>query len=292
MEKKTLMVIGATGTIGMSTCKALSALYDEATMVIKAGVRNPETATALAELPGINVVKAEMGDAGLAASLVGVDCLFIVSPGVADRAPLVLKTMKSASTAGVKHVMVVSVLNAGTDSVFGRQFKFIEDGIKLLGFEWTILRLPLFMENYWGFKDSIVSQSAIYCPVDRTAPYTPTVTENVGQMAAKIMSNPAPHTEMTYKVTAPAHTFGEVADAFTASMGKEISYVQVPYESAKQAFMGMGFQEWQADGIMDLYHGIDEGVAYLNDTGDYEAVMGVKQPDVATWVAGVAPYFV
>jgi len=97
---------------------------------------------------------------------------------------------------------------------------------------------------------------------------------------------------MTYKVTAPSHTFGEVADAFSNELGKEISYVQVPYESAKQAFMGMGFPEWQADGIMELYHGIDEGAAYLNDAGDYEAVMGAKQADVATWVAGVAPYFV
>uniref|UniRef100_A0A7S3EC65 NmrA-like domain-containing protein n=1 Tax=Rhodosorus marinus TaxID=101924 RepID=A0A7S3EC65_9RHOD len=292
MEKRTVMVIGASGKVGTATVTALSAMHDPETTVILAGVRNVGKAEALKELPGVEVVQAQMGDAKLATTLIGVDSLFIVCPSTTDCAPIVLKTMKSAKAAGVKHVMAVSVMTAGRDSIYGRQFGFIEAGIKLLRFEYTILRLPIFMENFYLVRDGIASESSIYMPVDPSKPYVPVVAAEAGKMAAKIMLNPHPHNGKTYSVTAPAHTLGEAAAAFSAALGKEVSYVQIPYETAVQAYMEGGFEKWQVEGVVELYHDIDNGDSIATTySPDYENVMGAPQTDLYTWVKAAAPDF-
>ncbi|KAJ8906845.1 hypothetical protein NDN08_003329 [Rhodosorus marinus] len=292
MEKTTLMVIGASGKVGTATLEALSAMHDPETTMILAGVRNVGKVEALKALPGVEVLHAEMGDPKLATTLIGVDSLFIVSPSTTDCAPLVLKTMKSAAAAGVKHVMVVSVMTAGRDSIYGRQFGYIECGIKLLGFEYTVLRLPLFMENYYASRDGIVSESVLYSPVDPSKPYVPVVVADAGKMAAKIMLNPHPHNGKIYKVTAPAHTFGEAAAQFSAALGKEVSFVRIPYETALQAYMEIGFEKWQVVGVLELYRDIDNGNSIATTySPDYENVVGAPQTDLATWVKSAAPYF-
>jgi len=123
-----------------------------------------------------------MGDEGLSSSLRGVSRLFIVTPGVENRAELTMATAHSAKLADVKSIVVVSVLTADlTSTVFGGQFKQIETSIKKLGVACTFLRLPLFMENYFAARDSIVNQSCIYLPVDPAKPYTPMAVSDAGR---------------------------------------------------------------------------------------------------------------
>ena len=130
----------------------------------------------------VKIVKAAMGDANLTNRLRGVSRLFIVTPGVENRADLAIKTAQSAKAADVKSLVVVSVLTADKiDTVFGRQFKEVETSIKNLGVSCTFLRLPIFQENYWALKDDIVNQSCIYMPLDPTKPYTPVVVSDAGR---------------------------------------------------------------------------------------------------------------
>jgi hypothetical protein len=50
--------------------------------------------------------------------------------------------------------------------------------------------------------------------------------------------------------------------------------------------MGMGFPEWQVDGIMELYKYIDEGSEVTNesDNGDIEKITGEKPLTIEAWV--------
>jgi hypothetical protein len=50
--------------------------------------------------------------------------------------------------------------------------------------------------------------------------------------------------------------------------------------------MGMGFPEWQVDGIMELYKYIDEGSEVTNesDNGDIEKITGEKSLTIEAWV--------
>jgi uncharacterized protein YbjT (DUF2867 family) len=65
-----------------------------------------------------------------------------------NRAELVLNGIRAAREAHVPHLLVVSAATADKrDTIFGRQFSEIEDATKSSGLSWTILRLPLFMDN-------------------------------------------------------------------------------------------------------------------------------------------------
>ena len=79
-----------------------------------------------------------MGDEKLEQVLSGVDTLYIVTPGAENRAALTVSSAELAKKAGVKHIAVVSIPTANlTDTV---------------GVPYTFISLPLFIDNFWGFK--------------------------------------------------------------------------------------------------------------------------------------------
>ena len=292
MAKPVIFVIGASGNIGAATVQALSSKHADK-FDIRAGVRNPDKADKL-KLPGVTVVKAEMGTADLKETLKGVDALYIVTPGVENRASLTVATAEAAKEAGVKFLLVVSVLTYQlTDTIFGRQLTEIEGKVSALGVPHCFLRLPLFVDNYWAFKDGIKGSSTIYSPADPEKPYTPVTVVDAGKAGAVILADYSKHVGKGYRVVSERQTYTQVAAAFTAALGREISYVRVPYDAAKQAFMGMGMPEWQTDGVLELYHLIDNGSPVINvdDLGDFKAITGEEPTDLKTWLAPIAENF-
>ena len=287
MMKPVVFVIGATGTIGSATVAALAEKYADK-VEIRAGVRNPDKADKLRAIAGITIVKAEMGKKDeLVNTFKGVNALYIVTPAVQNQAELAIATAETAEEAGVKAVVVVSLLIAGlTKTVFGRNFMEIEDTISKLRVPYTFLRLPLFVENYWAFKDSIVGQSTIYSPVDPTKPFTPVVVEDAGKAAAVIFVYPTKHANKTYNIVSDRHTFGEVTDTFSLALGKELTYVHVSYDSAKRAFLEKRFPDCLVDEIMDTYKLIDSG-SQLTNTADLSAffqITGEQPTSLKAWL--------
>ena len=295
MSKPVVFVIGASGNIGAATVAALSSKYADK-VEIRAGVRNPESADKLKGLNGVTLVAAEMGGDRdkLVSTLKGVDALFIVTPGTKARAELSIATAEAARDAGVKFLLVVSVLTADlTDTIFGAQFAKLESTISGLGVTYAFLRLPLFTDNYWGFKDTIKSQSTFYGPIDPSKPFTPVLVADAGNAAAAILSNPTGHANRTYNLVSDRHTLSEVAAIFSEALGRQVQYVQVPFEAAKQALLQMGFPEWQADGVLELDKLINGGSPVTNqgDLGQYTAITGEKPTDIRTWIGAVKGAF-
>ena len=278
-----ILVVGASGYIGQSTLSSLVSRHGSKVQ-ISAGVRDPSKFT---PMDGVTAVKADMGDkAALTETLKNFDTVYLVIPGHEDRTKLGLNGLEAAKEAGVKHVLLLSVLTAETDTIFGRQFKPLEDKVKELNLNYTIVRLPLFMDNTYAHVGSIKSESKFYVPQDPKMMHTPVAVADVGKASADILAAPTKHSGMTYKLVSPAFTLEDLSVAFTKSLKTDIAVVLVPYEAAKEAFMGMGFPEWQTDGILELYKSIDSGSAITNekDTGDIEKITGEKAMDVDAWV--------
>jgi uncharacterized protein YbjT (DUF2867 family) len=99
---------------------------------------------------------------------------------------------------------------------------------------------------------------------------------DVGKAVADIMADPSNHAGKTYKLVSPAFSLNDMAAAFSKTLGKEVKATTVPYDAAKEAFMGMGFPEWQTDGILELYKYIDEESPVTNESeiGDIELITG------------------
>ena len=294
MGKPVVLVIGASGNIGTATVAALSAKYADK-VEIHAGVRNPDKADKLKTIAGVSVVQATMGEKeNLKRVLKEVDSLYIVIPGAKDRTALTVATAEAAKEAGVKFLLVLSVPTANlTDTVFGAQLSEVEDKVGKLGVPYAFLRLPFFVENLWLFKDSIVGQGAIYYPVDPDKPYTSVVVEDAGKAAAAILVDPSKHAGKTYTLVSHRNTYSDVAQGFSEVLGKEITYNRVSYEAGKEAFLGMGLEEWLADGVLELYKLLDSGAPETNiaDMSDYEKITGEKPTSLKAWITKYAPGF-
>ena len=216
MSKPVIFVIGATGNIGSATLQALSTKY-AGKFDIRAGVRNPDKADKLRGLAGVTVVQASQGDKdNLVGVFKGVDALYIIAPGAENRAELVTATAEAAKAAGVKFLLVLSVLTADpTDTIFGRQLNETERAVTKLNIPHAFLRLPLFVENYWAFKDPIQSQSSIYSPVDPSQPFTSVVVDDAGKAAAAVLADWRKHENKTYTIISDRHSYGDVAKEFS-----------------------------------------------------------------------------
>ena len=286
-----VIVVGASGFVGKAT---LSSLVDRHSSNVKvfAGVRDPSK---FDSMDGVTPVKADLNNkAELTTLLKDFDSVLIVTPGHEDRTKLAVNGLEAAKDAGVNFVAVVSVLTSGTDSIFGRQFKEIESKAKSLSIPYSIIRLPLFVDNNWLNKDSIVGQSTFYDPRDPTKKHTAVVVADVGKAAADILASPKKHANTTYKLVSPPFSMNDLAEAFSAALDKKVSVTTVPYDAAKEAFLGFGFPEWQVDGILELFHYIDEGSPITNEanTGDIATITGEKATTVQEWTKQVAAGFV
>ena len=69
--------------------------------------------------------------------------------------------------------------------------------------------------------------------------------QDVAEAATAILATPATHAGRTYNITGPAYSHAELAAAFSASLGKPVEYVRVPYEGARASFLEKGWPAWQ-----------------------------------------------
>ena len=229
-------------------------------------------------------MKAEMGEeVELPKTLKGVDALLIVTPGIEHRTPISIKTAEVAKAAGVKFI---AVAGGATKGSFGAPMAEIVKAVSNLGVPYTFVQLPMFVENYWAFKDTIVGQSSIFFPVDPTKPFATVVVEDAGKAAAAILADPQKHARKSYIIINESHTYNDVAAAFSEVLGKEVKYVRVPYEATKKAMTDMGAQEWQVTLYTKAYQLIDSGSPIMNpeNTGDLTAITGEQPTTLKSWV--------
>eukprot|EP00118_Oscarella_pearsei_P001024 m.311823 g.311823 ORF g.311823 m.311823 type:complete len:296 (+) comp157351_c0_seq1:74-961(+) len=294
MSKSIVFVMGTSGFIGRATVKLLSAKYADK-LDIRAGVRAPEKAATLQGLPGVTIVQADMGKrAELATILASVDAAFIATPGHGDRVQLVTNAAEAAKDAGVKFLLVLSGLLAElTDTLIGKQQNEMEANIRKLGIPSAVLRLPSFVDNFFSHKDTIKNEGTFYGPADPDMPFALVVVADAGEAAADILAKPDAHAGKIYKLASDRLTNKDIASVFASVLGKEVKYVRVSYDAAKQAFMERDVPEWQADGVLELFELIDAGspVTYVSDLGDYQQITGKKPTDLKMWLKQVADVF-
>ena len=232
-------------------------------------------------------MKAEIGEeVELPKTLKGVDALFIVTPGIQHRAPITIKTAEVAKAVGVKFIAVVGGTSNLKVASFAAPMAEIAEAVSNLGVPYTILKLPMFVENYWAFKDTIVGQSSIFSPVDPTKPFATVVVEDAGKAAAAILADPQKHAGKSYDLISESHTYNDVAAAFSEVLGKEVKYVRVPYEATKKAMTDMGAPEYQVTALTEAYQLIDSGSPVMNpaNIGDFTAITGEQPTTLKSWV--------
>lgn len=244
---KTILVTGATGTVGGDVLRGLAGCPG---IQVRAAVRDKEKSAALAgpnvELVWFDYTKPET----LGTASRGADAVFMVPPFSPDGVAESLEFLAAAKESGVKHIVKLSVIRSLGASIVGKWHAAIDEALKNSGMAWTIL-LP------GGFMQNLVEGSAprpdgnLYLPVgDAKSSYIDT--RDIAAVAVKALTEPG-HESKEYTLTGPEDlSYAEMAAIMTEASGRQIRYIDVPPEAARQGMLAAHMPEWLVDAILEI----------------------------------------
>lgn len=246
-----ILVTGATGLNGKELLRKLSARG----VAVRALVRNPAKAEAIAALPHVEIVQGDMAQPEtLAPCLRGVERAMLISSSDPMMLDVQSNFIAAAKQAGVKHVVKLSGIMPELDSAFrfARMHGEIEKRLEASGIAFTHLRAGEFMPAYFRQVPNIVGKGAIFLPME-DAKIASIDVGDIAEIAARVLTSSG-HEGKTYPLTGPqALTMTEVAEQLSAAIGKPIRYVNVPPENARQAQLAAGMPPFLADALFELF---------------------------------------
>ncbi|MGP0090472.1 MAG: SDR family oxidoreductase [Xanthobacteraceae bacterium] len=246
-----ILVTGATGLNGSELIRRLSARG----VPVRALVRAPAKAAALAALPKVEIVEGDMArPQTLAAALRGVDRAMLISSSVEAMLEVQSNFIDAAKSAGVKHVVKLSGIMPEPDSPFrfARMHGEIERRLEASGLAFTHLRAGEFMPSYFRQVPSILAKGALFLPME-DARIASIDVGDIAEVAADVLTKDG-HEGKIYPLTGPeALTMAEVAEKLSAAVGKKITYINVAPEDARKAQLAAGVPPYTADALAELF---------------------------------------
>jgi uncharacterized protein YbjT (DUF2867 family) len=270
-QEKTILVTGATGTVGSEVVKQLAEISSSSGYNVRAAVHSKNKSDQLkqfenqgVEIFDLDYTKPEtVGDA-----LNNVDKIFLQTLPTPNVAEISYNIMDEAKKNGVKYVVKLSAMGANSEPrstilrLHGEEEKIIENS----GIPYTFLRPPAFMQNFvTQFGHTIKTQNAFYVPAgdakmsfidsrDIAALTTEILTKNNPESSRQYYENKA------YDITGPdALSYVQAADILSSEAGKKISYVNITEEDARKGMKQIGMDDWSIDLMTELFRIIRAG---------------------------------
>lgn len=249
--QETILVTGATGTVGREAIKQLT-LKD---VKARAGVHSIIKGENLKRLPGVEVVEMEFTNPGsLKAAFTHVDRLFLITPFSVDQVMQGKILVDEAKAAGVKHIVRLSALGADAEPgiQLGRWHREIERYIEQSGIAYTHIRPAGFMQNFLMSAESIKQEGKLYLPTgEGKVGYIDA--RDVAAVAVEALTGTG-HEGETYEITGPeAISHADAAHKLSEAIGKQIEYVDVPEEAAREALLSHQLPEQLVNAMLELY---------------------------------------
>lgn len=265
---QTILVTGATGTIGANVVSELVKLGD---VKVRIAARDVKKAPAGVEAVDFDWDKPD----SIAAAVQGADAVFLLTPFVEDPLPYTRALVDAARAAGVKKIVKLSA--AGADNPTFPAIKHHADAEQLVeasGAKWVHLRPNFFMTNFVGYYPPD-AEGTIYLPTgDGKASWIDP--RDIGEVAARVLTRPDWDNRALALDGGEALSVGDVAKAIADATGRTIRHVDVPEAAARGAMEGMKLPAWMIDTMMSLHNVIKQGWA-------------VGTPTAVTDVTGHAP---
>lgn len=287
------IVIGAGGSVGAATLEAILMRNASADHCIDlyAGVRDAQNFEKYKL--GIPIVITDMSRRlELTKNLKGFERAFIVVPCDMNRTGLASIALDACKAAGVKFVLILSVTVADTNTRFGRQFKPIEDRTKSLGLDYTIIRVPIFMENLFAHADTIKKQDMICDPRDPRHQFASLSLCDLGRCAAEILLYPTPHHQKTYNLVSQTFSMIDLSQSISRLLKRNVKVREIQWDQFRYALFASQIPEWQIDGLMEwLDSDYDERFITQKDLDNVVQISGNKPTTLEFFLAVHAPRF-
>ncbi len=244
---RNILVIGATGTVGS---EVLRLLRGRDGIHIRAAVRDKTKSAALAG-PGVDLVLFDYDKPETyAPACQGIDSIFIVAPfnpnGVAQSQAF----LRTAGESGVTHVTKLSVIGSVRNITVGKWHAAIDDALKKSGMAWTLLCPGGFMQNFIETSAPQLDGGMYFPAGNAKACFIDT--RDIAAIAVKALTEPG-HEGKEYTLTGPEDlSYAEVAAIIGEVSGRQIRYIDVPEDAARQGMLAAHLPEWLVDVILEL----------------------------------------
>ena len=272
---KTVLVTGATGTVGRDVAKLLS----KKGVAVRAGVRDQAKAR---KQFGADIALATFDfedAASFPGALKGVEKVFLLPPLMPNQVEVVNAFVDAAKRAGVRHIVKLSAIGADASPryTFGKWHAENEQHIRGSGLAFTFLRPNSFMQNFMTYFPP--RDGTIYLPWGN-GKASLVDTRDIAAVAAEALTSDG-HEGKTYTLTGPAALgIAEVASILSEVAEREINYVDVAESVARDGMLQAGVPQWQVEPLLEL-HATNKQNRWTAVTADVEKVTGNPPIDFA-----------
>ena len=225
-QEKTILVTGATGTVGSEVVKQLTSISPSSSgHKIRAAVHSKNKPDKLKQFDNKRVEIVELDYAKpetVADALSKVDNLYLQTLPIPDVTDICSNLVKEAKKNNVKYIVKLSAMGADSDPrstilrLHGEEEKIIADS----GIAYTFLRPPAFMQNFvTQFGHTIRTQNAFYVPAG-DAKMSFVDARDIAAIAVGMLTNNSnggsqQHHNKAYDITGQdALSYRQVADIF------------------------------------------------------------------------------
>ncbi len=272
-ESASILVTGATGTVGRHVAKGLA----ERDVPAVATTRRPGAA----DLP-LPAVRFDFEDPSTYDAFDGIRRVFLVRPPALARVrSSIVPALDAAEAAGVKHVVFLSLLGAEQNPLVPH--RWIEWSLQRSGMARTFLRSSFFMQNLaTTHRADLRDRDRIIVPAGRGR--TSFVdARDIAEVGVRALTEDG-HCQAAYALTgAEALTYFEVAVLFSEVLGREIRYANPSVLEFVRHMRGQG-HPWPFVLVMTgIYLTARVGLAETV-TDDLERVLGRPPTSMRTFI--------
>src|SRR5215213_2676577 len=277
----TILVTGATGTVGSEVIKQLIS-SPTSNFNIKAAVHSRESGNRVAAEMRVKPVQIDYNKPDtIAEGFKDVDRLFLLTPFQSNMVELSANLVNVAKkkTGVVKHIVKLSVMGADADPGItgGRLHRQAENIIGESGISYTFLRPNFFMQNFINFfSQTIKEQGAFYLPAcDGKVSFVDV--RDIASVAVQALLNKSKHGQKAYNITGPdAISYAQAAEILSNEIGRKIKYVDISEDQAREGMKAIGMDEWFINSMMELFSITRAG--YVSDVSPAIGEVTGKKP--------------
>ena len=266
-----ILVTGATGNVGSAVLDNLGTTDGN----LRALAHDESSARSLQDRGVEAVVGDFLEPETLGLAVEGVSTVLLITPIHPEQVTQASNVIKAAKESGNDpRIVRLSVHQASHEapSRNSRQHAKIEDELRLSGLPYTLLRPTTFMQNTLATARTVASEGRIYQPF-KDGKLGMIDARDIGEVAAKVLTEEG-HESEVYTLAGPAAiSFYDIAETLGEILGKEVSYINIPPEKAKEAMLNMGLSEWRADVLIEYAKAHSEGYSNFT-TEDVEQLTG------------------
>jgi uncharacterized protein YbjT (DUF2867 family) len=260
---ETILVTGATGTVGSEVVKQLS--RDASNYNIKAGIHSIENANKVQQYDRVKAVQIDYDKKeGLESVFKDVNKLFLLTHPSPKTVEHESNLITEAKKSGINHIVKQSIMLAdlGADVEAMRLHRQTEKLIEESKIPYTFLRPNEFMQGFVNFQGTTIkSNNAFYLPAE-DAKVSFVDVRDIAAVAVKALVDGDKYFNKTYMVTGPeALSYNQTAEILSNATGKKIDYVNISEKETREALKETGMNDWLISTILELYRIYRKGYA-------------------------------